>query len=101
VSSNFERRLAKIEQALAETAKREQTANCTCLSGTVANSLDPESFEEEMNRGCHSHGFRRLGQILCVRFVNSDRTPVESPTLDDLLRTYELRLSQAAHRERQ
>ena len=91
--SSLSRRLAKVEQQLADVARREELANCICREMTI--TFEAEEFEAEMNRTCLVHGFRRLGRILAVRFVNTDGTLTEeSAKLHQLVETYELRLSQ-------
>lgn len=87
------KRLANVEQGLATIAKQEGVSNCICSPATLALPDQPEEFEAEMNRKCPVHGFRRLGTIMRVRFVEADGTIVESPKLDQLLETYEARLS--------
>jgi hypothetical protein len=94
--SSLSRRLAKVEQQAADQARRAELANCACTDLTIANPDLPEEFEAEMNLPCPAHGFRRLGRIMRIRFLNpDDRTAVPSPRLDELIATYEARLAQA------
>lgn len=92
--SSLRKRLAKVERDLADRARREEYANCNCREMTHAMPGEEEEFEAEMNLPCPSHGFRRLGRIMRIVFVNPDRTPEPSP-LDELIATYEARLAQA------
>jgi hypothetical protein len=91
--SSLNRRLAKVEQQVAERTKREELANCICRTLTIVQ--DAEQFEVEMNRPCPVHGVRDLGQLLIHTPFNSDTTPSEvSIKRRQLLDLYELRLSQ-------
>ncbi len=50
--SSLSRRLAKIEQQMADQAQRAELANCNCKhmpDVTIANTVLPEEFEAEMN----------------------------------------------------
>jgi hypothetical protein len=106
--SSLGRRLAKVEQKLAERARREKLANCICGAAIIAVSTAPEQFEAEMNRTCPAHGFRRLGKIIPVIFGSvdaADEPETDGPDTDEvdkdqaknqaklkqLLETYELR----------
>ena len=93
--SSLEKRFTKMQQKLADLALQVPPANCNCEPyGTLALSSEPEKFEAEMNLPCPAHGFRRLGMILKIRFVDADgRT--DSARLEALLATYEARLAQA------
>jgi hypothetical protein len=71
--SSLENRLAKLQQKVADLAPQVESANCNCEPiGTLALSFQPEQFEAEMNLPCPAHGFRRLGMILKIRFVDGD-----------------------------
>jgi hypothetical protein len=90
--------LAKVEQRMADQARHVALANCTCNTlVTLADPNHPEEFEAEMNLQCPAHGFRRLGRIMQIVFVNPTNPPTEvpSPRLDELIATYEARLDQA------
>jgi hypothetical protein len=92
------KRLAKLEQRMAEEARRAELANCTCIrmpNITAALPDQPEKLEAEMNLPCPAHGIRRLGRIMRIGFVNPDGTKEPSPRLDELIATYEARLDQA------
>ena len=96
--SGLRKRLAKVEQRMADQARHVALANCTCkMSVTLADPNHPEEFEAEMNLPCPAHGFRRLGRIRRFVFVNptNPRTEVPSPRLDELIATYQGRLDQA------
>jgi hypothetical protein len=94
--SSLNRRLAKVEQQVAERTKREELANCICRTSMPFTIVqDAEQFEVEMNRPCPVHGVRDLGQLLIHTPFNSDTTPSEvSIKRRQLLDLYELRLSQ-------
>ncbi len=94
--SSLNRRLAKVEQQVAERTKREELANRICRTSMPFTIVqDAEQFEVEMNRPCPVHGVRDLGQLLIHTPFNSDTTPSEvSIKLRQLLDLYELRLSQ-------
>jgi hypothetical protein len=92
--SSLDRRLAKVEQRLTDRARRKKLANCICREGTQA--AEAEEFEVEMNRTCPVHGFRRLGKITPLVYVNPDKTFTEdSAKLLKLIETYELRVSRS------
>jgi hypothetical protein len=97
--SGLRRRLAKVEQQMADQAQRAELANCTCKhTPDVTIAVLPEEFEAEMNLPCPAHGFRRLGRIMRIVFVeptNPGGTEVPSPRLDELIATYDARLAQA------
>ena len=96
--SGLWKRLAKLEQQMADRARRAELANCTCIHSpyvTIAITSQPEKFEAEMNHPCPSHGFRRLGRIMRIRFMNPDGTAEPCPRLDELIATYEAGLAQA------
>jgi hypothetical protein len=79
---------------MADQARRAELADCTCIHMTVA--LVPEEFEAEMNLPCPAHGFRRLGRIMRIVFVEpTDCTELPNPKLDELIAIYEARLAQA------
>ena len=93
--TGFRRRLAKVEQALAETAEQENQADCICIRNgariTIAFSNKPEEFEAEMNQKCPAHGFRSLGDITVFRVVGRGQKRDERCRLDDLLAEYRAR----------
>ena len=98
--SGLRKRLAKAEQRMADLALRAEMANCSCQRFiTLADPYQPEEFEFEMNVPCPAHGFRRLGMVRRLVFVNPDGTEVPSPRLDELMATYESRLAQADREE--
>ena len=98
--SGLWKRLAKVEQRIADQARRAELANCTCVHRTLAITGQPEKFEAEMNLPCPSHSFRRLGRIMEIRVVYRDGTEQHGteqpdPRLDELIATYKARLAQA------
>jgi hypothetical protein len=91
--SGLRKRLAKVEKHLADRARHAELANCVCREMTTA--WTHEEFEAEMNQTCPVHGFRRLGIIHSISFVNPDRTLTEdSLKLEQVIETYKLRLAQ-------
>lgn len=94
----FRRRLANVENALADAAEQEKQEDCICIPHgarliTIAFSNKPEEFEADMNEKCPAHGFRSLGQIISFRVVASGRID-ERCRLDELLEEYRQRESQ-------
>lgn len=93
--SSLGRRLARVEQQLTERKRRAELGNCNCPEITIALPHLAEEFKAEMNRTCPVHGFRRLGKLLVVSFVEPGMTVTEeSAKLDQLVETYRFRLSQ-------
>ena len=70
--SSLRKRLAKVEQRMADRVLRSELANCTG------------------NPPCPAHGLRRLGRIVRIAFINLDRTRVPNPRLDELIETTKL-----------
>jgi hypothetical protein len=100
--SSLSRRLAKVEQRMTDQARRAELANCTCIHSpwvTGAITGQSEKFEAEMSLPCPAHGFRRLGRIMRIRFMDPDGTAEPDPRLDELIATYEARLAQADREE--
>jgi len=96
MSGNLRKRLAKLEQQISYQAQRAELANCNCNKFvTIANPNDPDEFEAEMNLQCPAHGFRRLGMITRIAFIDGDGTEELNPRLDELIATYKARLDQA------
>ncbi len=73
--SGLRKRLAKVERQLADHARREGLANCTCSAVTLAIPGREREFEAEMNLPCPAHGLRRLGKIICLRPVGPEKEP--------------------------
>ena len=94
--SSLEKRFANLEQRVVDLARRVTSINCNCEPYvTLAFSTQPEQFEAEMNLPCPAHGFRRLGKILKIRFVDGNGRRDPTSRLEALLATYEARLAQA------
>jgi hypothetical protein len=94
--AGLQRRLQKVEKALADTAEQQRLADCICRIGpksapTIAYSTQAEKFEAEMNQKCPVHGFRDLGPIIAIRITDE---PGERFRLDDLLDEYKARESE-------
>lgn len=92
-------RLRRIERIFTDLPKPEKPVNCNCRDLTAAHDENPDEFESEMNRKCPVHGFRQLGSIIRVKYVERGRhvgigqVTTESAKLDHLLNTYWARRS--------
>lgn len=82
-------RLAIAERTFARIAKQAALATCICVDAVFPDNAD--EFEREMNRVCPVHGFRSLGQIDRIFYVNPDRSVVKDPKFDELTKIYEVR----------
>lgn len=75
--SSFSRRLAKLEQQLADAVRSEELSRgtCICRKHTVVYDDKLEEFESEKNKPCPTHGVRQMGSILRIEFIGrpSDR----------------------------
>ena len=96
LAGNFQKRLQRLEQLVAEIAKPNSQAKCNCRQFTIAPSA--EYFAAEMNQTCPVHGFRQLGKIQIYR-VTTRPNSVEETSLGirDVVKEYQRRL--AHHRE--
>lgn len=95
MSRNFAKRLAQVEQRLAEVARREKLANCNCKE--IMFFRTAERFEEEKNLPCPGHGFRDLGRIgITVVFPSAGELPEDNSKLRQLIAAYET--ARALHR---
>jgi hypothetical protein len=56
----LQRRLSRVERALATNAKHAALADCICVDNVFL--YDADEFELEMNRVCPVHGFRTPGR---------------------------------------
>jgi hypothetical protein len=74
---------------LARIAEQTALANCICVDDIFVDNDD--EFELEMNRPCPVHGFHSLGEIDRIVFIRPDRTEIEDPKLDGLIKIYEER----------
>jgi hypothetical protein len=99
--SNLSRRLAIVEQRVADTARREKLSNCNCFPqdperlGIPFLATNEKEFEAQINLRCPAHGFRRLGKLIVLTIVNPDRTITEeSVRLGQVVDEYQLRLSE-------
>jgi hypothetical protein len=94
--SGLWKRLEKVEQLMADQARRAELANCNCQHFvTLAIAGHADEFEAEMNLPCPAHSFRRLGRIMRIGFVDPTGTKMPSPRLDELIAIYDARLVQA------
>jgi hypothetical protein len=72
---SLKRRLARVEQTLANRKKEDDLVNCVCGENILAWSGRAKELEAELNRTCPAHGFRRVGRIHCFRFAVTETTP--------------------------
>ena len=97
---SLEKRLAKVEQELAQVEADERFKNCTCGKGFVILSAGgAERLRAEMDRLCPVHGFRELHimRIVSVRPAK-DSSPaeiIEEPRIDEALSEYRRRLAES------
>jgi len=87
----LQRRLARVERTFARIAEQAALVNCICVESIFSD--DAEELELEMNRPCPVHGFRSLGEIDRIYLVNPDRSVVQDPKFDGLIKVYEERRS--------
>jgi len=80
MSGNLDRRLAKIEQKLAEIARQANAANCICKDFTIISS---DEAEAEMNRKCPVHEHRQ-DQFMIMRVVDMNGNEVEDTDSKEL-----------------
>jgi len=88
MSRKLEKRLAQVEQRLANVAKRDQLVDCNCKQMTFFRTA--EHFEAEKNLPCPGHGFRDLGRVNITIVVPLNGAPRDDTTrLEQLIATYE------------
>jgi hypothetical protein len=63
------KRVAKVEQKLADMEEQDRLADCICLHFTVILVGMAHEFEEQMNKMCPVHGIRRVGRIMPIKTV--------------------------------
>ena len=80
MSGNLDRRLAKIEQKLAEIERQANAANCICKALTYISS---DEAEAEMNRKCPVHEHRQ-DQFMIMRVVDMNGNEVEDTDSKEL-----------------
>jgi hypothetical protein len=102
MAGNRRRRLEKLEQKLADLARQEALANCSCRDRIFVNST--KVFEAEMSKTCPVHGFRRLGRIYVVQVVGTSpgrarNIDEKSVGLGELVQEYERRLAEVEQAE--
>lgn len=96
---SLRKRVAKLEQHVADRARREKLANCNCEYSTIVVAERAEEFEAEMNLPCPAHGFRQLGRIVHIVLVSAGERPAYSSRIDQLIATYEARRTHQARLE--
>lgn len=72
---SMKRRLAKVEQTLADRKNEEDLVNCLCGRHVLAWPGHAKELKAELSRTCPVHGFRRVGLIHCLKFVTTEMTP--------------------------
>ena len=94
--SNFEKRLAKIEEALARKAKEEEFAKCKCRDPNVV--LRPRlgvgivsELRAELDLTCPVHPVRRLSRVLWFVRIGVDGKRIPDPKMDPILEEYDRR----------
>ena len=100
--SELNKRLAKVEQQVANIATRDKLANCNCYpKGPNGRALpwfvvkDAKEFEADMNLSCPAHGFRRLGRLMVVTIVGRNgETSDDCAKRNELATEYYRRLSE-------
>ena len=102
---SLRRRIAKAEKALANRKKQQELANCVCGGVVTAIPGQAEEFEAEINRTCPAHGYRRIGHLIRVQWVDSERNLArtserkrerdrqDDADIDRLIEIYEARFS--------
>jgi hypothetical protein len=79
--SRLNRRLAAVEQGVAERVKHVELANSNApkLKSPVGFrvAIFPEALEADMNEMCPVHGLCRFGKIIVTEFVSPDGTASE------------------------
>ena len=93
---NFEKRLAKIEEVLAKKVEEEYLSNCNCGDPKgkflVFPGIDTAvRLRTELGLKCPVHQERRLGRLLWIEFVDSNRNPIPNPKMDPLVEEYKRR----------
>ena len=93
---NFEKRLAKIEEVLAKKIEEEHLSKCNC--GDPKGMFKPApgvdmavQLTAELALKCPVHQERRLGRLLWIEFVDSNRNPIPNPKMDPLVEEYKRR----------
>jgi hypothetical protein len=94
---SLRRRLARIEQTLADRIKQRELDDCICGGPCIAipGPENEDHFEAEINRPCPVHGLRRFDSFIQLGSVNPDGTPMKFPRLDKLVEEYFARLEAA------
>ena len=100
--SELSKRLAKVDQQVANIATRDKLANFNCYpKGPNGRALpwfvvkSAEEFEADMNLSCPAHGFRRLGKLMVVTIVGrKGETSEECARRSELAKEYYRRLSE-------
>jgi hypothetical protein len=91
MSGNFNRRLAKIEQTLAEMGQQRIITNCNCRHPRMRFSAVDDGLEAELNLKCPAHAERRLANLLTFVVIGNDGRRIPNPRRDVLVEEYERR----------
>ena len=97
---SLERRLAKLEQELAQIEVEKKLGECICDQFVTVSAGSVAKFRAEMNRPCPAHGFREL-HIMHIVTVDTTRDPssraeiVEEAEVEEALNEYNRRLEES------
>jgi hypothetical protein len=109
MAGNVERRLMKIEKALADKSQENDLAKCNCGDPKRMfrrrRGADMEvQLKEEPALTCPVHRERRLSGLLWADIIGSDGKRIPNPKMDPIVEEYERRYErhseQAPERER-
>jgi hypothetical protein len=96
MAGNLEKRLAKIENALAERSQEKDPAKCNC--GDPKRTFMPRpgvdmavQLTAELELTCPVHRERRLYRLLWAEVIGSDGKRIPNPKMDPITDEYERR----------
>jgi len=95
------KRVAKVEQKLADKEEQDRLADCICVHLAVISIGMTHEFEEKMNRMCPVHGIRRAGKIIAVKYgtpesySDSEKEEIRklNEEVDQVLERYDARVA--------
>jgi hypothetical protein len=93
---NFGKRLAKVEEALAENIQEKDLSKCNCADPKRIFMPRPGvdmavQLTAELALRCPVHQERRLGRLLWAEIIGSDGKRVPNPKMDSIVEEYERR----------
>jgi hypothetical protein len=93
---NFDKRLARVEKALAQRSEQKDAAKCNC--GDPKRIFMPRpgvdmavQLREELDLSCPVHRKRRLNRLLWGKIIGSDGKRIPNPNMDSIVEEYERR----------